>query len=411
MKTLVKQKSQYELQRLENIILKDLVRFYKYTPELEHEFLPDFFAIINEEVQSIKENFSFSPLAFDKPKDRRRYIRYHHRTLLTLAGHLLNFATPAQMDCARLPAVPETFSQILYHAIEDLLDFLRTHFSRHLDQDAWLPVPYQEIVRYRLCNDLPTLRAALLHRGVTLDLVAIAMLPLSQFTAATAPNQVTHRTVAYLDRLKTRLLHLSTSLGDNPSKRLVELLCELNFNSPEFVTYCIAYMKNDLRNILPTADGAPMVLYRFRKLLLQIQPASAAVLHPSLPSLQERLCSWIDAELSYNESILPPHNATPALDGLGLISKIIIILTGGQLSYFFGVMLDENIVTNQNKTQLGRILAAVFHTTHESKKADSFRQKFYPGDMGIMKAVESILDKMLQRVRKDIAGVPRVKKV
>jgi hypothetical protein len=191
----------------------------------------------------------------------------------------------------------------------------------------------------------------------------------------------------------------------------VELLCELNFNSSEFVTYCIAYMKNDLRTILPTADGAPMVLYRFRKLLLQIQPASAAVLHPSLPPLQEILCSWIDAELSYNESILPPHNATPALDGLGLISKIIIILTGGQLSYFFGVMLDENIITNQNKTQLGRILAAVFLTTHEGKKPDSFRQKFYPGDMGIMKAVESILDKMLQRVRKDIAGVPRVKKV
>ncbi|MBT1690489.1 hypothetical protein [Dawidia soli] len=403
MKTIVKQKSRYELQRLENVIIKDLALFFKHTPDLEHEFLPDFLAIVNEEVQSVKENLTLSPLAFDKPADRRRYIRYHHHALLTLAGQLLRYATPADLDHVRLQPGPQTLSQILYHAIEDLLDFIRTHFPQHIDQDAWLPVSYQLIVRYRLCNDLPTLRTALLRRGVSLDLVAVAMLPLTQLTGDTDPNHVTHRTVAYLDQLKKRLFRLAASPVGNPNRQLVELLCELNFNSPEFVAYCIAYMKYDLRNVLPTADGGPMVLYRFRKLLLQIQPASAVALHPSLPPLQERLCAWIDAELSYSESTLRPPNATPVPDGLGLISKIIIILTGGQLSYFFGVMLEEHIVTNKNKTQLGRILSAVFHTTYDGKKADSYRQQFYRGDLGIMRAVESVLDRMLQRVRKDIA--------
>lgn len=129
---IVKQKSRYELQRLENIILKDLAYFFKHTPDLEHEFLPDVFAIINEEVQSIKENLSLSRLAFDNSDKLSRYIQYHQHGLLTLAGHLLNYAAPAHLDYARRRTAPQTFSQILYQAIEDLLDFLRTPWPRRL---------------------------------------------------------------------------------------------------------------------------------------------------------------------------------------------------------------------------------------------------------------------------------------
>lgn len=410
MKTLVKQKFRYELQRLENITLIDLVRLFKYTPELEHELLPDFFAIIQEEVQNIKGNFSLSPLVFDNPEDCRGYIRYHHDALLTLAGHVLNYAVPAHLDHARLQPVPESLSQILYHAIEDLLDFLRARFPQHLDQDAWLPVSYQQIVRYRLCNDLPALRTALLDRVVSPDLVVIAMLPLAQFAIDTAPNHVTHRAVVYLDQLKTRLLRLAASVGDNPSRQLVELLFELNFNSQEFVDYCIAYMKQDLRSMPPSADGGATMLYRFRKLLLQRQPTVSMALDPALPPLQDRLCAWIDAEIWYDESILRAHNATLALEGVGLIARIIIILTSGQLSYLFGVMVYEHIVTNTNMTKLSKILSTVFQTAYDGKKADSYRQKFYRDDMGTMKTVEAMIEKMLQRVRKDIAGVPRDKK-
>ncbi|MBT1686188.1 hypothetical protein [Dawidia soli] len=403
MKTIIKQTFQNELQRFENIILKDLADFFKQTPELEPEFLPDFSMAIAEEVQDVKDRLSLSYLVFDSTK-LPLHIQYHQRTLYTLAGHLLRYTTPAQLVDIQLQDDPQTFCQILYHAIEDLLDFIRTHFPQYFDQDVWIPIPYQRIVRHHVCPDLPTLRTALLHRGVTLDLIAIAMLPLSQFAGNKTPNRVTHRAVAYLCQLKARLMSLATSRVDNPNRQLVQVLCEINFNSPDFVAYCTAYMKHGPHNSQQFADGGPLMLYRFRKLLLQMQPAVDLALDPLSPPLQDTLCTWIDAELSYNEATQHAYDIPPSPGWASVIAKIIISLTGGQLSYLFSIMIRADIVKNKNKKELGGILATVFQTDTASDQGDSYRQQLYRVDIRTKKTIESILDKMLQLVRKDTAN-------
>jgi hypothetical protein len=191
MKTLAKQKFRYELQRLENIISIDVANFLKSTPYFEQDFIPDFNIVIAEEVQSIKENLRLSAFVLGDPNDVRQHIQYHQHLLMTLTGHLLAYSTPEHLAHTQHLDAPQTFSQILYNAVEDLLDFIRTQFPQHFDLDAWLPIPYQRIARHRFCHDLPELRAALLRRGVPLDLVAIAMLPLSQFSKNASPNRVT----------------------------------------------------------------------------------------------------------------------------------------------------------------------------------------------------------------------------
>ncbi|MCD9015182.1 hypothetical protein [Parachryseolinea silvisoli] len=403
MKTIVKQKSRYELQRLENIILEDLADFFKRTPDLEYEFLPDVFAIVNEEVQNIKENLSLSPLAFDDPGDLRRHVQSHQHALLTLAGYLRKYAAPSHLDYTRLEAAPETFSQILYQAIEDLLDFLHTRFPQHFDHDAWIPPSYQQIVRHHLCGDLSALRTELLQRGINLYLVAIAMVPLTQFAVDKPSNRVSYRTIAYLQQLRARLSHLATTLVPNPTKQLLQLLCELNFNSPDFVTYCISYMKYDLHNTALITDGGPMILYRFRKLLLQMRPAANMALNPSLPPLQDTLCTWIDTELWYCESIQRSHSTPPTPAASSVISKIFTSLTGAELSYLFSIMLSVGIVIAKNKRALGNILAAVFQTANAGDQGDSYRQQLYRVDMRVKKAIESFLTKMLKYVQNDIA--------
>jgi hypothetical protein len=404
MKTLAKQKFRCELQRLEKIIQVDVADFLKDTPHFEQEFLPDFHVLITEEAQNIKENLRLSVFVLGEANDVRHHIQYHQHLLMTLAGHLLTYTAPEHLDYTQHPDAPRTFSQILYDAIEDLLDFIRTHFPEHFDPGAWIPIPYQRIARHRLCCDLSDLRVALLHRGVTLDLVAIAMIPLRQFSINKSPNRVTYRTVAYLDQLKTRLLRLASSFVDKPSKRIVELLCEINFNSPEFVAHCIAYMKFDMHSTLLVDDGGPLMLYRFRKLLLQTQPAVDVALNPSLPPLQDTLCAWIDAELWFSGSAQPSQNV-PSADGwTGIIARIIISLTGGQLSYLFSILIEIGVVKNTNKKELGNILSTVFQTTKASGQADSYRQQLYRDNIRVKKTIESILDKMLQLVRKDLAN-------
>jgi hypothetical protein len=135
-----------------------------------------------------------------------------------------------------------------------------------------------------------------------------------------------------------------------------------------------------------------------------MQPGVGLALSPALPPLQETLCAWIDAELSYNEETQRAYEVPPAPGWAGVIAKIIISLTGGQLSYLFSIMLRAGIVRNKNKKELGAILATVFQTDTASDQGDSYRQQLYRVDIRTKKTIESILDKMLQLVRKDTAN-------
>jgi hypothetical protein len=404
MKSLAIQKSPYELKRFENIILNDLPDFFKRTPDLEQEFIPDFQITITKEVQSIKENLLLSPIVLDDPRDLRRYIQFHQHNLFILAGRLLDYTQPEHLNNHDTPDI-KTFGQILYRAIQDLLDFLQTHFPQHFDHNAWIPADYQRIARHHLGADLPTIRIALLQYGITLELVSIAMLPLRHFVQTDSSNHTTFRQIAYLKHLKAELAALPAIPAEKPNKRLHELLHRLNFNSPEYVDYCTTYISHQVDNVALSSTASTAMLYRYRKLLLQNRIAPGLVLNPAHTSLQEAIGSWLEIEIWHDELNMQLQNLIPDTAGAtALLSKLITTLTGAQLAYLFGLLQKQGVITNQNKKQLGIILATVFQTATDAKKGDSYRQQFYRTDTRPKEIVEGILAKMLQQVRDDLAN-------
>lgn len=133
MKNLVKQKFRYELQRFENIIIHDMARFLLDNPELDDVLIADFQVTIDDEVQTVKENFRLSIFLFDDDRMLERYIQFHQQNLIGLAGHLLEYVAPASLTSTVGVAGTAILSHILYRATEDLLAFIEAHFTKYFD--------------------------------------------------------------------------------------------------------------------------------------------------------------------------------------------------------------------------------------------------------------------------------------
>lgn len=184
------------------------------------------------------------------------------------------------------------------------------------------------------------------------------------------PSHITYRRVIYLKHLKKSLLRLGGAQhAGSINRQLRELLHYINFNSPEYVAYCVQYIERHLNSPDMSDHMGTLILDRYRKLIIQQPVKPSFSLDPVAPSLSHMLCEWIDAETWFVERSLQADDTSPAVPE-GLISRfrIIVDLTSEQLSYFFRLLILAETIKNDNKTILSSIVSKVFLTNTEKGK-------------------------------------------
>jgi hypothetical protein len=167
-----------ELLWLEGIILRDLANFLKHSSEPDQWLIDDFKSALEEEEEKIKAAFEQTMLYLHSKHMRQRYIQRHQKAIIKLAGGLLNYASPHQLNTLSQNPSIQSLASLVYRSLEELLIFIETHFSKHFDYDAWVPPNYRRIVLHNISR-LDEIINNFSALGADKYLVDIAVLPLS----------------------------------------------------------------------------------------------------------------------------------------------------------------------------------------------------------------------------------------
>ncbi len=242
-----------------------------------------------------------------KDDTREEYIQYHQQAIIRLTVYLTTYGVPNPAP----PSINNSGIELLsYHillALEDLLSFVETRYARYFDPDTWLPQNYLSLTAAELHTELDNLHLNLLAIGVERDFAGIIMQPFWKFAVAQSNSGgTTYSHTSYLKHLKLELEKvIKNGATGNVTKTLHILLNGLNFNSPEYFTYCTKFIQQELKKVEGNDTDELYVLSRFYKYLHQVPVQLGAVLDPSRPALFDLLDEWLRAEREYIEMNIP----------------------------------------------------------------------------------------------------------
>lgn len=386
----------YEFETLERLISKDLSCFIGLNNQLNAKLILAFKKELSNEIEIIKSNFISAVYTIEEERYTELYIQFHQTALIRLAGNLLNYVEPENLNAISNSISNEVLSQHIYQSLQELLSFIETHFSKYFDQNAWIARNYRRIVLQDISNNIHALREILSLQKVNNTLIYIAMLPLENFIREDTSNEVTYRSVIYLKELKKQLFHVNSNnaAGDiNESLKL--LLRYLNFNSSEFYNYCIRELEQICQDA-QTENECIDQLARYQKVIRQTQVKPGFILNTSLAPLKKQLSGWIDKEISFRER--RQHLAAVTVPSQIQESdfKIKFDLSVAQVAYFLKVLVAIEIIQNESIAQLLKFFSRIIKTNKaEVISPDSFRNRYYTPEIGAREAIKKLLTRML----------------
>lgn len=390
-----------ELHRLENIVQKDLAAFLEDGSELDEWLIIDFKNALKEEIDIIRESLNKSILYLEKKHTRQAYIQYHQKTLAKLAADLLNYVGPNQLNVAYDTASFQLLAYLIYRSIEELLTFVEIQFSKYYDHTAWVPPGYLRITQHHIGSNLDSIHEDLLKLDANTDLLSIALLPLSKFINADNSTYITYHDVNYLKQYKQELLYLSRQCTPvSIDRSLRTLLHTINFNSPEYCNYCIAYMQRELKS----AEGSELeqryILAKFRRYLHQVQVRPGFALDVNGSTLTDVLSHWIGIEAEYLQESTLEFDTIDSSASPGF--KVMVDMTVGQISYLIRVLFAVGVIQNKSKTAVTKFLTSIFQTQYTDVIASgSMRKKLYGKSDAVRKAVKKILERCIAYIDAD----------
>ncbi|MBT1689223.1 hypothetical protein [Dawidia soli] len=180
----------------------------------------------------------------DEPA-QRRYLAECQRTLLRLAGHLLQYTQPVHLYATlSRRGFRDVCCHQIYRALDRLLRYTVELADGQIDPTLPLLDATRTVLQGHLVSDLVALREHLARRHVSPKLIGIVLAP---FEALPRTATVTFYMLYYLRTLKEALLHGPLpgheTTGD---ESVLELLAAYNFNAPELIAYCRRIVNNQL---------------------------------------------------------------------------------------------------------------------------------------------------------------------
>lgn len=385
----------YEFENLE-LISNDVTSFMKQQWPHEYGLLEDFKTLVHEQANEIKNNLINSSFAFSNERFIERYIQYHQRALIRLAGGLLNVVQP---EILYGPVNGRALLiQYVYQSIQELLNFIQKHFTKYFDENAWIPPNYGQILVSEVEGDLETIQKGLLRCGITESLVAAVTKPLVDFVEDKDSDGITYRRVLYIKELKRELGKVSRKKQE--SLPVNEYLCErmvcINLNSYSLYSYYTQSIIVQLE-ACNTADERAHVLEHAGKTLNQTVVKDGFAYHAHVRSLKDAVNEWITQESNYlkNRHAQP----APAPDEGERSFKLKLSLSVSQLVYLLRVFIETNVIQNQNIALLIRLATRIAQTKRTTNpSADSARDKYYKVESSTRLAVKNILQKMIDYI-------------
>jgi len=357
------------------------------------------------------------------------YIQQHQRATNALANTLLGY-----MEAATDPQIRQFYTEICA-CLESLLSYILKHFDKYFDVNLPVPQGYRIIASDELRHKLEQLESNFARMEINKNLVDIALKPIREQVRDNGPHTMTYRTLNYYQELMDQLSRLDDDngigymvlnlelienilqqIGRSETRNTLRLnitLLYINFNSPEFVAFCIKGLL-DKYNELPDSQHL-WVMELYLKFLSQIRLKPSYSLIPEEESVTQQIKVWLEHEISFlqKKTIRSPE-ATANNPGINASDdKIRTALSTRELVVYISLFAQEevNIIVNKVNEELYRAVAEKFTTVGSDELSiGSIKSKKF----NLHKpAIESVLHRQLESIkvlRRWLTEYPKISK-
>ncbi|PUZ28599.1 hypothetical protein DCC81_03705 [Chitinophaga parva] len=341
--------------------------------------------------------FQQSLNAISRLADQQEASRFVH-TLQGKFNDLVESIFRFGSASAASPMPPTVYDNVCQQLTVAIDDFSK-QFGRYLNPLTPLPYTHSQIVGRQMGKMVSQIQELYHSTRVDKPLLSIALKPL--VNRATNPTGITYYELSYLQALSSDLrqlriqedldtytIHflkiLSNQLKEipfNESKTNVLLnvvLLHYNFNSPEYISFCVLNLMEKL-DTLPTPEDKIKILRLYIRMLQQVIIRPGASLLPGdLPPANQQIRSFIEAEITYQESKLNGDQQHRSFE------KIDTALSSYELPVVVELLMKDGVITDTNRSKIYRVISNAFNTVgSDDVSPESLRSK---GNKNNMKA-------------------------
>lgn len=388
---------QGKLRKFENLVDVEFSRANSFF--VNDLLIQDFRENVHAETDQVKEGLMETMLMMTSDYEKTKFIRYHQRLILLLIGNLVRYTTPNDLFQTYRTADRQTLMRYAYDSLQDMIIFMEQNYFGYLNGIACIPVNYLVFLREKMKNDAAILTETLATKEIDNDLVRFMVEPFRAFQSGDDPQYACYSRIKWLIGLRRQFVPAAASKVPENEEEVFEVLIGLNFNDPQFVSYC----KKRITRLVEESD--PSVCIKKLAYLLKVvrQSSSLTVFSfvPHSPSLRDQLTGLIQAEIEYHKiRITTANTSEPAPERTPF--KVNINMSVGLLAYLIRIMVEARIIQNIHKKNMKRLLTLVarcFTTDHtEDISAESLRNRYNKPRGRVREDAKDVLLRLLNHI-------------
>ena len=342
---------------------------------------------IKDQKESIRANIIQDTFEERDQKAMELMIDKYQTVLVRLMNELYQQQATATKKDNNIKAI----RKLLHDHLNDLLSFLKTHYSRFFNYDSPIPISQREKL-IKVCN--PTIEAIQLNFEKRMPKEKLCSYIFHALDKLLSKQDISHKQSSYVKTLLTWMEKID--LSDEIEiilKELNNLLIILNVNSPEI-------FKQFIENWVSELDKADSVNEKLRILKLhlketkQLQEKPGYALNPTYPDLKAQLSNWLNEEMEYHQLITTDRNTVQmAVESDG---KIQTSLSVPELALLFRLFKEDKLITNPNQSEFLKVVSGCFTTVKkESFSYGHLHGKYYKIEAHTRR---SVYDKLMSLV-------------
>lgn len=272
-------------------------------------------------------------------------------------------------------------------SVMSLMELLLVSFSEYVPKELVLPKILWETEHTRLNGFTIDLENLVKAFEIDLELDEVIMMPLTNFR--NRRDEADFGNLIYLKKYIAGLLE-PLAKSSQGTEEVLRLLISLNRNDSLFFEYCVSLITVKLSGLSSAVRNEFLLNEQIK--IRQIQ-VIGHTFDRSLKSIDDQLCSWIEAELLRVVDAPSVLNENPL--------KFITGLKAVEIAYLMKLLYDQNVFGELKLDDFVQQVAYNFGTSSQDVLSpSSIKSKLYPKDGAVIGVVEKLLVDILSELRK-----------
>ena len=368
--------------------------------EFENQYFLYCYKLVKNENEKIKIRIKESVFTLKSREKIKLYIHEKQNAIENIIIRLIKEINPINSD--ELYELSHNYSKIdclkiVYIHLEKLSRFIEKEYSNYLNVNIRVPFRSISSHQYKITPKLEYVKSRLLSYNLENKIVQIAYEPILKIEKINIQEKLTYFEFNYccqfIDELFKKLKYYQDQACD---LYLADWLFELNLNTFTLFDYITDNIYQQIENQENNIEKID-ILHRTLKKYNQRQSINYNRFKEKLPTIKTQITNWIEEEIDYlqKKNVLEGENSN-YLPKTEMKIKLQSGLSVAQLSYFFNLLLQTDMIQHKNQRDVFRFISENFKTKMSNNiSLDSISSKYYNVELNTKNAVREKIIELL----------------